>query len=219
MSKMVKEILHRPFKAEDIEWRIQQAGEKNGNIWAMCLAYVTNRAIQDRLDEAFGIYGWKNEFVPTPTVKGVMCGISVNINGQWITKYDGADETDIEATKGGISSAMKRAGVQWGIGRYLYHLEAGFARIVDSKTANAKTGRTKEGKYFRWLPPELPEWALPITGNQLEEISSLIDRKDFDPAAFKEYFGYEHIKNATKEDGAKMIRMLSKKPDKQENAA
>ena len=51
---MEKEIdfskLKEPFPSSDIEWRLQSCGETNGKIWAKCLAYVTNRAIQNRLE-------------------------------------------------------------------------------------------------------------------------------------------------------------------------
>lgn len=40
--------------------------------------------------------------------------------GQWIDKTDGAEDSDIEAVKGGLSDAFKRAAVKWNIGRYLY---------------------------------------------------------------------------------------------------
>ncbi|ELN7608627.1 recombinase, partial [Salmonella enterica] len=41
-----------PFNPEDIEWRIQQSGKtRDGKVWAMVLAYVTNRAIMKRLDD------------------------------------------------------------------------------------------------------------------------------------------------------------------------
>lgn len=49
---------------------------------------------------------------------GVECGISIKIDGEWITKWDAAENTQVEAVKGGRSGAMKRAAVQWGIGRY-----------------------------------------------------------------------------------------------------
>ncbi|EPF6937558.1 Rad52/Rad22 family DNA repair protein, partial [Salmonella enterica subsp. enterica serovar Typhimurium] len=40
------DLLDEPFAAEDIEWRIQQSGKtRDGKLWAMVLAYVTNRAI------------------------------------------------------------------------------------------------------------------------------------------------------------------------------
>ena len=76
----------------------------------------------------------------------------------WITKWDGAENTDVEGVKGGLSGAMKRAAVQWGIGRYLYGLEETFAIINERGRFR---GRTKDQKPFRWDPPELPEWALP----------------------------------------------------------
>ena len=41
---------------------------------------------------------------------------------EWMEKTDGAENTDYEPVKGGLSDAMKRAASQWGIGRYLYKL-------------------------------------------------------------------------------------------------
>ena len=125
-------LLKEPFPPEDIEWREQRNGiDRNGRPWALVLAYVTNRAIQNRLDEVCGLENWKNQFIPGPN-GGVLCGISIRINGEWVTKWDGADNTDIESVKGGLSDAMKRSAVQWGIGRYLYNLEATFARIDEN---------------------------------------------------------------------------------------
>ena len=53
MSKLLNN-LRIPFPEEDIEWRIQQSGLSNGMPWALVLAYVTNRAIMDRLDDVVG---------------------------------------------------------------------------------------------------------------------------------------------------------------------
>lgn len=163
----IEEITNRlrdPFPETDIEWRIGRAGQSGELLWAMALAYVTNRAIMERLDEVFGIDGWKNEFIPAP-LSGLLCGISARIEGEWITKYDGAHETDIEATKGGLSGAMKRAAVQWGIGRYLYNLEATFVNCFppNVKGNYRKDSFKKDGKpvWFKWEEPTLPEWALP----------------------------------------------------------
>lgn len=154
--------LIKPFYAADLEWRIQRSGVKNGKPWAFCLAYVTARAIQNRLDEVFGLYGWKNEFRTGPD-GGVLCGISIRDpdTGEWITKWDGAPNTDIEKVKGGLSGAEKRAAVQWGIGRYLYRLESNFADIHDKGRYRAKTKDGKDDVWFNWSPPRLPEWALP----------------------------------------------------------
>lgn len=152
----ISKRLQAPFPSRDIEWRIQRAGVKNGNPWAMVLAYVTNRAIQNRLDEVFGEFGWQNEFKGGPG-GGVICGISVLSDSGWVTKWDGADNTQIEEVKGGLSGAMKRAAVQWGIGRYLYNLEATWAQFHDGGSHTSQI----EGKYYKWDPPPLPDWALP----------------------------------------------------------
>jgi hypothetical protein len=152
--------LKKPFSADDIEWRVQRSGLKDGKPWAMVLAYVTNRAIQDRLDDVCGPENWKNEFVPAPD-GGVLCGISILVGDKWVTKWDGAPNTNFEAVKGGLSGAMKRAAVQWGIGRYLYRLEATFANIAPDGIYRDKVDDNGKPIWFRWNPPVLPKWALP----------------------------------------------------------
>lgn len=161
--------LRDPFAPGDIEWRVQQAGEKNGKPWARVLAYVTNRAIMERFDEVVGPEHWQNVFKEGPA-GGVICGLSVRVvrpdgAAEWITKWDGAENSDVEPVKGGLSNAMKRAAVQWGIGRYLYDLEEGWARVHDGGRFSAKG---KDGTWFKWDPPELPAWAVPAAPDVLE---------------------------------------------------
>lgn len=157
--------LAEPFPAEDIEWRVQSSGTSNGVPWARVLAYVTARAIMGRLDEVVGPENWKPRY--TYEGGGVMCYLSIRVsreNGDmpyWVEKGDGAEQTDIEKFKGGISSALKRAASVWGIGRYLYKLETGFAECDKNTKRFPNYGKTKEGTQFSWTPPDLPEWALP----------------------------------------------------------
>lgn len=150
-----------PFSAADVEWRIQSCGKKGDRIWALVIAYITNRAIQERLDEVCGPENWQNHFSPAPD-GGVLCGISIRVeregSSEWVTKWDGAENTDIEQVKGGLSGAMKRAGVQWGIGRFLYQLGESFAQVHPE---GKHRGKTKDGDTFKWDPPALPAWALP----------------------------------------------------------
>lgn len=154
------EKLKEPFSENEVEFRLAQCGENNGKIWAQCLAYISARAIQDRLDQVCGPENWTvaYEFVGST---GVICNLSIKCGDEWVRKQDGADFTDIESFKGGISSALKRAGSAWGMGRYLYALESGFARIVEKGSQNAQYGKTKSGTSFYWAPPQLPTWALP----------------------------------------------------------
>lgn len=184
--------LSKPFAASDIEWRVGQAGLKqNGEPWAKVLAYVTNRAIMERLDEICGAENWQNEYKEAPC-GGVLCGLSIyiedrGIGDRWVTKWDGAENTDIEGVKGGLSGSMKRAGSQWGIGRYLYGLEDGFATIVQKGAKGAKSAKTKDNKWFYWLPPQLPTWALPNsqTNTYEEKPYTDIQKKIFDNAIKK----------------------------------
>ncbi|MBV9879558.1 MAG: hypothetical protein JO180_03640 [Gemmatirosa sp.] len=157
--------LRDAFAPEDLEWRVQTAGEKNGRPWARVLAYVTNRAIMDRLDEVVGPANWQNAYREGPA-GGVVCGLSIRVAREdgaceWITKWDGAENSDVEPVKGGLSNSMKRAAVQWGIGRGLYTLGESWAVVSDRGQFSAKT---KDGKWFRWDPPALPESMLPNHG-------------------------------------------------------
>lgn len=162
MSKIDFKRFADPFPADDVEWRIAQKGVgRNDKPWAKVLAYITNRAIMQRLDDVAGPENWKNEFVH---IEGAfLCGLSIKIDGEWVTKWDGAQESQIEATKGGLSGAMKRAAVQWGIGRYLYGLDEGFAEINDSGRFYSGRDQRNNIPAFKWNPPKLPTWALPQT--------------------------------------------------------
>lgn len=107
------------FPAEDVEWKPVTVSRKTNK--ALAAAYITNRAIMDRLDAVCGPENWRNEYAAGPD-GGVLCGLSVRVGDEWVTKWDGAENSDIEPVKGGLSNAMRRAAVQWGIGRYLYDL-------------------------------------------------------------------------------------------------
>ncbi|HET6765649.1 MAG TPA: Rad52/Rad22 family DNA repair protein [Longimicrobiaceae bacterium] len=167
--------LQERFPPDEIEWRLQQSGEKNGRIWAICVPYVTNRAIQARLDEVAGPENWKNEFRPGPG-GGVMCGISVRVGAEWVTKWDGAENTDVEGVKGGLSAAMKRSAVQWGVGRYLYALDESFATISDGGRFRGKLPEKAGGRSFRWDPPRLPDWAVPAAGQPAPAAAGTAER-------------------------------------------
>lgn len=161
--------LQEPFAPEDIEWRVQRSMMVQGKTKAIVIPYVTARAIQQRLDEVCGPLNWKNSY-STWRTNGVLCGISIKYQGEWIEKFDGADETNYEATKGGFSASFKRtAAAGFGIGRYLYKLEESWVEIHDSKktpndqyiNTKIKNGNQETWVKGFWTPPTLPEWALP----------------------------------------------------------
>lgn len=143
-DKDIMEKLQAPFRKDEIEWRVGSRNQEKTK--GLALAYITNRAIQNRLDEIFGCFGWRNEFKEWKQ-NSQLCGISVLHEGQWITKWDGAADSEMDATKGGLSDAMKRAAYQWGMGRYLYNLPSVWVAL-------------KNEKYLAEIP-EIPDEFLP----------------------------------------------------------
>ena len=169
------ERLRDPFPADCIEWRIGQSGKtRDGRPWAKVLAYLTNRAIMDRLDDVCGPERWSNRFRPAPNdpkQESLLCGIGVHTADGWVWKWDGANNTDFESVKGGISDSMKRAAVQWGIGRYLYGIGESWAECTEENMRGQdgwRYAKTKDG-IFWWKPPELPAWALPKAAVRVED--------------------------------------------------
>ena len=126
--------LKKPFTFEEIEWRIGSSFERNGEVKALALPYVTSRAIMDRLDAVFGLDGWTDEYQSWGN-NAQLCAITVRIGDRFIKKWDGAESTDIESVKGGLSNALKRTAVKFGIGRYLYSFDPIWVRCeVKGKT-------------------------------------------------------------------------------------
>ncbi len=162
--------LSEPFPLDDIEWRVARAGIGPKGIYCMVLAYITARAIQKRLDEVCKPENWRLE---TPLILEInaksafACGLSVRIGEEWVTKWDVSDPTNIEPAKGGWSGAMKRAGAQWGIGRYLYHLSETFAEVAEKPPGGTRGWnyakiKTNDGpREYHWKRPGLPGWAVP----------------------------------------------------------
>ena len=145
--------LCEPFEACDVEWRVTKTNKNGGN--GLTVPYITSRAIQTRLDDVVGPFYWRTRFIPwhqyvpkpskkecyeeTPApnlpISSQLCGLSIYNEDlkEWVEKIDGAQNTDYETIKGGISDSFKRAAVQWGIGRYLYEFDAKWTVLDEYK--------------------------------------------------------------------------------------
>ena len=131
-------LLSKPFPANQIHWRVGSTTKDNKR--GMALAYLDARDVMDRLDQVCGT-NWSDSY---QEVAGrVVCNITIN----GVTRSDGAGDTQVEAEKGGLSDAFKRAAVKFGVGRYLYRLESVWVAL-DSKRKIVKA-------------PTLPDWAMP----------------------------------------------------------
>ena len=184
MGEIDFERLSADFDAADIEWRIQSCGSNAEKVWAKVMPYVTCRAIMDRLDEVCGPANWRNSFMGGPE-GGILCSISIRVGDEWIGKWDGADQAEeseegggqkIDRVKSALSSAMKRAAVQWGIGRYLYRVKPGFANVHEG---GKFYGKTKVGAQFRWDPPEIGgrgsgSGIEPGAGEEMQELKPVV---------------------------------------------
>ena len=79
------------FAPEDVDWKPGAMTRDKSK--ALAMAYITSRAIMDRLDEVCGPGNWKNAFTTGPD-GGVLCGISIRVpredgTVEWVTKWDG----------------------------------------------------------------------------------------------------------------------------------
>lgn len=189
--------LKEPFAESDIEWRLQSCGKaRDGKIWARPLAYITSRAVQERLDEVCGPDGWQTSI--TKQGDAYLCTLSVRVehddgSTEWISRTDGADCTDIEAVKGGISGAIKRSAVLFGVGRYLYKLKDSWADITEN---GRFSGQTKEKDRFKWNPPKLPDWALPTNSTETEHSTKHKENQDNSADLKTQCKNYESIKDS-----------------------
>jgi hypothetical protein len=114
LKDLTKEI---PYK-----WRTGPGGKQ--------LAYIDSRDVQDLLDEVVGAENWQSDFklIDNKLFGGIGVYCNVAKTGeyyQWIWKWDCGTESNIDEEKGQVSDALKRAGVQWGIGRFLYDIKDG----------------------------------------------------------------------------------------------
>lgn len=128
--------LAAPFPDSAISWRVgstnidkktgQPRGEKKPS--GIALAYIDARDVQNRLDAVCGVANWSDKYIETEKGR-VICTLALRIDGEWVSKSDGAGDSDVESEKGAISDALKRAAVKWGIGRYLYDMESPWVEL------------------------------------------------------------------------------------------
>ncbi|MFD2216600.1 Rad52/Rad22 family DNA repair protein [Metabacillus endolithicus] len=166
--KKVGKELAAPFAPDEIEWRVSRVSVNSRGPQAIVVPYVSSRAIQNRFDNVVGWDRWENKIQQLPNGAFIQ-SISIRIGeNQTITKCDGADPTNFEETKGGISSALKRTAVLFGVGRYLYNLSEVWVEVHEKRKTDRdiytyhkdKKDQSKDVRGY-FTPPTLPNWALP----------------------------------------------------------
>ena len=162
MSDLLKK-LREPFRKEELEFRVGVTN--NDKSMGLALAYVQARAIQNRLDELFGVDGWTVSYKEISA--GFICSLSIKINDRWVTKEDGAGMTEYESVKGGISNAFKRvASSGFGIGRYLYNAKKNWYPI------------RQQGKGYIFTETPVLELNNEVEIKKREDIDKIVERAE-----------------------------------------
>lgn len=162
MSDLLKK-LREPFRKEELEFRV--GATNNDKSMGLALAYVQARAIQNRLDELFGVDGWTVSYKEISA--GFICSLSIKINDRWVTKEDGAGMTEYESVKGGISNAFKRvASSGFGIGRYLYNAKKNWYPI------------RQQGKGYIFTETPVLELNNEVEIKKREDIDKIVERAE-----------------------------------------
>lgn len=159
--------LKRPFDPSLVKWRVMGGGKK--------AAYIDARDVMKRLDDVLGADGYQTKF--SPIEGGILCELSIKIDGEWITRSDGAQYSKIEPVKGAISGALKRAANAWGIGRYLYYLDS--SKYNANNTDKWPKFFTPEG-YDKKSESEAEKQAPLSSGMDSEEMYTVSDIDDTD---------------------------------------
>ncbi|MGR7993888.1 Rad52/Rad22 family DNA repair protein [Xanthobacter sp. ZOL 2024] len=143
MSEDIFQALFAPFPVDLVSWRVGSTNKDKTK--GMALAFIDARDVMDRLDNVLGPGHWQCSY---PHANGkTVCRIELRINGEWVGKEDGAGDTDVEAEKGALSDAFKRAAVRWGIGRYLYDLPSPWVALEAYGNPNKPSYKIADSEY------------------------------------------------------------------------
>lgn len=142
-AEYIKKILAELKKEMPFKWRVQSFSKNKP--CASCVAFIDARDAMDRLDQVC-TFGWERDH---KELKGhIYAGIGIVMpsgNIQW--RWDCGVESNQDEEKGESSDSFKRAGVNWGIGRFLYSKKIAYVDANEKKTSsNSPYVVDKQGK-------------------------------------------------------------------------
>lgn len=132
-ERSVAELFEELSKPMPYKWRLKTVTNKAKKPYpegtrGQFLAYIDARDVFNRLDSVLGPHNWQDSIKQVNDDGSVVIALSLRIDGEWLTKEDvgypnnpgaGIEE---EPLKAAVSDGIKRAGVHFGIGRFLYEL-------------------------------------------------------------------------------------------------
>jgi len=183
--------LAEPLPRDEIKLRVGQVtknskGERQrvpyeDGTKATLLAYHDARHVMERLDNVFGSHAWQDSY-RVLGAGAVECTLSIfmEASNRWVSKSDvgypnSPTDPEPEALKSAYSDAFKRAGVKWGIGRYLYALpESGWWPVNKWGKLSASDEEKVRKRMFDGLQIEPPADPPAPEATQAEKITALV---------------------------------------------
>lgn len=114
ISTEIRSLLERPFS--EVGWKIQATNSAKDK--GLIVAYIDARDVASRLDET-GLE-WSDSYSVHVMADAWVVECRLTVGG--VTRTDVGTGDGDEAAKSAYSDAFKRAGVKFGIGRYLYEI-------------------------------------------------------------------------------------------------
>ena len=169
-------LLRRPFPPEALNFKIQAQDRGDPPRWGQVVSYLNARDVSGRLNAVCGgrwharhrplaaelrpvLVGNQGQVRPDPTVF-VVC--SLNVFG--VIREDVGEACDdpqrVRAPKAAYSDALKRAGVQFGLGHVVYAMPRRFMNVGGGvERLPIKGGRLRlSADNERWLRERYAEW-------------------------------------------------------------
>lgn len=146
----MQKLLKNPIDPKFVKVRVGATNEDKTK--GIALFYFDAREVEKILDSVLGMDGWGSNMVPITSEKngfeGMLCTLTVRMpDGSIVSKTDAGEASKTSPIKGAASDALKRAAVQFGVGRYLYYIPNQWHKLTEFKTFEDE--------------PKLPNWALP----------------------------------------------------------
>lgn len=179
------ERILRDFSAPFPEDEVGQVPiDKSGRLMGR---YITARAVMDRLDEVVGPGNWSDDYEKWDDAT---CAVKCTITVFGIKRSDvgypndpsDADNAKREPFKAACSDALKRAGVHWGIGRYLYPKPGERGVSPDAAVRSSRPASEKQIAFLRRLAGsngvalpnggELAELPMDVAGRWIDELQA-----------------------------------------------
>jgi len=107
----MEKVEFRKLTPEDIE--VRPATIKDGKATLLC--YIDSRSVVELMDDAFGPMNWNFELTQVGDQIVGRMGVWDDEKKTWVVKSDVGSESNIDATKGLISSIYKRCISRWGL--------------------------------------------------------------------------------------------------------